>query len=131
MAAVRFKNQCNENPKIPAFANVFPEACHNELAGWGQSGDVTRQILHVVAFRHDFEHPQVGRRLELVAEAIDEVVAGWTDVVAEGEGPLAQVFDLILTGDIASLDLAAAEGVDPGPIPVLDSLKAALAIPTT
>lgn len=128
-AALRFKNQCNENAKIPAFANTYPELCHNEICGWGQHGDVTRQILHVVQFRHDFEHPQIGRRARLVAEVLDEVVAGVEEVVAEGEGSFAQLMDLFLFGDVVSLRLAAAEGVDPGPIPVLDDLKRALADP--
>ena len=49
------------------------------------------------------------------------------DVEAEGEGALAQLFDLIIQGDFVSLHLAAEAGVDPGPIPVLTDLKAALA----
>jgi glucose/mannose-6-phosphate isomerase len=129
VAAVRFKNQCNENAKLPAFANVHPELCHNELCGWGQSGDVTRQIFHLVNFRHEFEHPQIGRRVELVNDIMDEVMAGATEVVAHGEGPLAQLLDLVLVGDMASLALAEAEGVDPGPIPILDGLKSSLAVP--
>lgn len=126
VAAWRFKNQCNENAKLPAFANTYPELCHNELAGWGQGGDITRQILHLVHFRHEFEHPQIARRMAWVAEVLDEVVAGASEVVAAGDGPLAQLFDLILIGDIASLDLAATEGVDPGPIPILLELKSFL-----
>ncbi len=128
VAAVRFKNQVNENAKAPAFANVHPELCHNELAGWGQGGDITRQVLHLVNFRHDFEHPQIGRRFDLVSDILAEVTAGSSEVVAEGEGPLAQLFDLMLVGDVATLDLAAAEGVDPGPVPMLMQLKAALAV---
>lgn len=125
-AALRFKNQCNENAKKPAFANHHPELDHNELAGWGQAGDVTRQILHLVHLRHEFEHPQIARRIELVEQAMDEVIAGASQVTAAGEGPLAQLFDLFMISDMVSLELAAAEGVDPGPIPVLTDLKAAL-----
>ena len=130
VAATRFKNQCNENAKVPAFANTHPELCHNELAGWGQAGDVTRQVFHLVHLRHDFEHPQVGRRVELVTEIMAEVMGGASEVTAAGDGPLAQLLDLALIGDVASLELAAAEGVDPGPIPVLDDLKTALSIET-
>ncbi|MEO6121815.1 MAG: SIS domain-containing protein, partial [Acidimicrobiales bacterium] len=43
-AAQRWKTQVNENAKSPAFYAVQPELCHNEVAGWGQHGDVTRQI---------------------------------------------------------------------------------------
>ena len=46
-----------------------------------------------------------------------------------GEGALAQLFDLTLLGDFVSLHMAAQEGIDPGPIPVLEQLKAALAGP--
>ena len=46
VAAQRWKGEFNENAKAPAFSNRVPEACHNEAAGWGQHGDVTRQVLH-------------------------------------------------------------------------------------
>ncbi len=127
VAAYRFKCQVNENAKAPAFSAGVPEMCHNEICGWGQHGDITRQVMTVVRFRHDFEHPQVTRRFELTYDVIDEVVQGVVDVTAAGEGPLAQLFDLIIQGDFVSLHLAAEAGVDPGPIPVLMELKAALA----
>lgn len=127
VAAQRWKCQVNENAKAPAFYNVQPELCHNEVCGWGQHGDVTRQVLHVVNLRHDFEHPQVSRRFDLVSEILREVVAGVDDVVAEGEGSLAQLLDLVLVGDVVSLELALQAGVDPGPVPVLEDLKHALA----
>lgn len=127
VAAARWKAQCNENAKVPAFANSIPELCHNEICGWGQHGDLTRQVFSLVLLRHDDEHPQEGRRFDLVAEIVDETVAGVHTVRAEGDGLLAQLFDLILFGDFVSLHLAAQEGLDPGPVPVLDQLKDALA----
>ena len=127
VAAYRFKCQVNENAKAPAFAGVLPEMAHNEICGWGQHGDITRQVMTVVRFRHDFEHPQVARRFDLTYDIIDEVVHAIVDVEAEGEGALAQLFDLVIQGDFVSLHLAAEAGVDPGPIPVLTDLKAALA----
>jgi glucose/mannose-6-phosphate isomerase len=127
VAAYRFKCQVNENAKAPAFWGGLPEMCHNEICGWGQHGDVTRQILTVVRFRHDFEHPQVSRRFDLTHPVLDEVVHDIVDVRAQGEGELAQLLDLVIQGDFTSLHLATQAGVDPGPIPVLDDLKAALA----
>jgi len=127
VAATRWKTQFNENAKVPAFANAMPELCHNEVCGWGQNGDITRQVFRVVNLRHEFEHPQIARRFDLVNQVIDEVVAGIDEVVAEGDGPLAQLLDLMLVGDFVSLHRAAQEGLDPGPVPVLDQLKLALA----
>lgn len=125
-AAQRWKTQVNENAKCPAFWGAYPELCHNEVAGWGQYGDVTRQFMTMVNLRHDAEHPQVSRRVDLVAEVAGEVMAGVEEVRAEGEGDLAQLFDLALFGDFVSLHMAEREGIDPGPVPVLGEIKSRL-----
>jgi glucose/mannose-6-phosphate isomerase len=127
-AAQRWKTQINENAKTPAFWSAQPELCHNEVVGWGQHGDVTRQLITQVALRHEAEHPQVSRRFELVSELMREVVAGCEEVWAEGDGELAQLLDLILFGDFTSLWMAAQEGLDPGPVPVLAALKSQLSV---
>ena len=127
VAAQRWKAQINENVKVPAFFNTQPELCHNEIVGWGQHGDMTRQVFTVVDLRHGFEHPQISRRFELVDDIIEEVVAGVEEVEAEGEGQLAQLLDLVMIGDFVSLHMAAREGLDPGPVPVIDELKKRLA----
>ncbi len=126
-AALRWKNEFNENPKIPSFIHTVPELTHNEIAGWAQYGDVTRQVFSLVLLRHDHEHPQIMRRFDLIRQWTDEVVSGIEEVRAEGEGRLAQVLDLMFYGTVVSLHLAAQEGVDPGPITVLEEIKAALA----
>jgi len=126
-AALRWKSQINLNAKAPAFWNVHPELCHNEVAGWGVNGDATRQLVTLVNLRHDAEHPQVSRRFDLTAELLREVVADVVDVRASGDGDLAQLLDLALVGDVVSLLLAGHEGVDPGPVPAVDEIKAALA----
>lgn len=127
VAALRWKGQFNENAKVPSFENRIPELTHNEICGWGQHGDVTRQVFSMLLLRHDFEHPQTSRRFELVAEICDEIVADVHQIHAEGDTLMAQLFDLILYGDYVSLELAVQSGVDPGPVPVLDRIKAELA----
>jgi glucose/mannose-6-phosphate isomerase len=126
VAAARWKTEVNENAKTPAFSAAYPELCHNEVAGFGQLGDVTRQLFTLVNLRHGYEHPQVARRVRLVGDVMEEVMAGILEVAAEGGGELAQLFDLVLMGDFVSLHLAAQEGLDPGPVPVQDELEARL-----
>jgi glucose/mannose-6-phosphate isomerase len=122
-AGQRWKTQINEIAKAPAFWAVYPELCHNELQGWGQHGDVTRQLVTIVNLRHDSEHPQVSRRFDLVGDLVREAVAGIEEVRAEGDGDLAQLLDLVLVGDFVALHMAANEGIDPGPVPIIDELK--------
>ena len=127
VAAARLKNQVNENAKTPAFFNAMPELCHNEIAGWGVAGDVTRHRISPLHLRHSFEHPRLSQRFDF-NESI--ATSGQREVVtiqAQGDTPLAQLFDLILFGDQMSLELAALRGQDPGPIDVLTELKHLLA----
>jgi len=122
-AAWRWKGQFNENPKVASFANRIPELTHNEVCGWGQHGDVTRQVFSLVLLRHGYEHPQVSRRFQIVEEICEEIVGGVHQVEAKGDGRLTQLFDLILFGDLVTLHMAALAGVDPGPVPILDEIK--------
>lgn len=126
-AAQRWKTQVNENANAPAFWAVHPELCHNEVQGWGQHGDATRQLVTLVNLRHEAEHPQIMRRYDLYSDMVRETLAGIEDVWAKGEGDLAQLLDLILFGDFVSLYMADQEGIDPGPVPALVEMKTRLA----
>lgn len=125
-AAQRWKSQFNENPKIPAFTGIVPEITHNEVCGWAQHGDMTRQVFTLVCLRHSYEGERNAAAMDAVAEITDETVAGVHEIEAHGEGPLAQFFDLVMVGDLVSVHMALAEGIDPGPVPVLEELKARL-----
>jgi len=127
VAAGHWKSRGNQDPKVPAFANSVPALLHDEVAGWAQHGDVTRQVFSVVMLRHDHEHPDDARAMDLVAELCEEVGAGGHEVRAAGKGPLAQLLDLLLVGDVTALRMAEAAGVDPGPVPILDDLARTLA----
>ena len=126
VAAWRWKGQFNENPKVASWCNRVPELTHNEICGWAVNGDVTRQVFSLIQLRHDFEHPQVARRFGIIEEVSTEIVAEVFDVEAEGDGPLAQLMDLVLFGDLVTLHLAVDLGVDPGPVAILDEIKARL-----
>ena len=63
---------------------------------------------------------------DFLDDLLDGVVREIYEVRAAGEGPIAQIMDLMLFGDYVSLHLAALRGVDPGPIPAIAELKEAL-----
>ena len=127
VAAYRWKADINENAKAPAFWGAFPELDHNEICGFGQHGDVTRQVVTLVELRHDFEHPQLDRRVVATRTIVDETVASVLEVRAAGRGRLAQLIDLMYVGDWVSVYLALDAGVDPGPIEAIAALKDELA----
>jgi glucose/mannose-6-phosphate isomerase len=119
LAAERWKYAANVSAKIPAFASALPELAYDEIAGWGQHGDVTRQVLTSVLLRHDHERRDVGEAFDRLVPVLEESARAVHTVRAAGEGPLAQLLDLAYFGDCVALELAAQEGLDPGPAPAL------------
>jgi glucose/mannose-6-phosphate isomerase len=124
VAALWWKAQVNLNAKAPAFAATLPELTHDELAGWGQGGDVTRQTMSLVFLRHAGEAPRTAGQFDAVRAATDEVMADVLEARAEGDDELSRFFDLALAGSLVSLHLAAREDVDPGPTPAVDEAQA-------
>lgn len=126
VVAQRWKGQINENAKSPAYWNVFPELNHNEIVGFELPAAILEKI-HVVILRDEQDHPRVQKRMEITKEVIRNKVGGYTEVWARGQGLLARQYSLIYTGDFTSVYLAALNGVDPGPVQVIDFLKHKLA----
>lgn len=118
--ARRWKTQINENPKIAAFFSELPEANHNELCGW--DGDA----LSTVLLEDADQHPRVRRRFELTAESIAAAGAEVVRVETQGETRVARLLWATMLGDLVSLDLAEARGVDPLPVEAIEGFKTAL-----
>jgi glucose/mannose-6-phosphate isomerase len=125
-AAMRWKQSMNENAKVPAFWNQYPELDHNEICGWGQHGDVTRQVFTLIELRHGFAHARLFDRSTATRALVEEAVVQILEVEAGGEGRLAQLLDLIYLGDWTSTYLALDNDVDPGPIDAISQLKTIL-----
>lgn len=122
-AAKRWKVAVNQNAKRPAFWAPMPDLCHNELSGWAGNPGVTKELFSQIHLRHDNEHPQTARRYEFITEATQAAMSDLISIEAGGEGPVAQLFDLVFSADVVSLELAFADGTDPGPRPMIENMK--------
>ena len=121
--ARRWKTQINENAKLPAFFSELPEADHNEICGW------TGDSLSAVLLEDSDQHPRERRRFELTGEAIAEAGAEVVWIETEGETRTARLLWATMLGDLVSLELADARGVDPLPVEAIEGFKAALGRP--
>ncbi|MFI5025708.1 MAG: bifunctional phosphoglucose/phosphomannose isomerase [Solirubrobacterales bacterium] len=121
--ARRWKTQINENAKLPAFFSELPEADHNEICGW--SGDAFAAVM----LEDADQHPRERQRFQLTAESIVAGGATAIDVETEGETRVARLLWATMLGDLVSLELASARGVDPLPVEAIDTLKSALGRP--
>jgi glucose/mannose-6-phosphate isomerase len=124
--ARRWKTQINENAKLPAFFSGLPEADHNEICGWAAPSGTE---LSTVLLEDRDQHPRERRRFELTAEAIAAEGAATLRIETEGETRVARLLWATMLGDLVSLELAKAHGVDPLPVEAIDKLKSALGRP--
>lgn len=128
VVAKRWKGQICENAKQMAFANEFPECCHNELMGWTEQ--VIRQHaerLIVVMLRDADDSPKIRKRMNIVKSIIERAEIPVHDVHSFGERPLERMFSLIQMGDFVSYYLAVLNEVDPTPVEAIETLKQKLA----
>jgi glucose/mannose-6-phosphate isomerase len=119
--AYRWKCQVNENAKRHAFDHQLPEMDHNEIVGWTANGD--RPGFSAIFLEDSDQHPRQRERAELTARLIRPSASAVIRVETEGTSRFERLLWATMLGDLVSLHLAAAGGVDPAPIEVIQRLK--------
>jgi glucose/mannose-6-phosphate isomerase len=117
--AYRWKTQINENAKLPAFSAVLPEADHNEIEGW--SGSEGRFAATFLEDRD--QHPRERKRFELTAKAIEPHASSVIKLETEGATRTERVLQAVMLGDLVSIELANARGVDATAVDLLERFK--------
>lgn len=121
-AALRWKSQINENSKMPAYWNAFPELNHNEIVGWQELADVSKRFFLVV-LRDSKEHERIAKRIGITIPLIEENLGNVAEIYSAGESRMARLVSLICFGDFVSVYLALQSGVDPTPVDKIKTLK--------
>ena len=122
-AAVRFRQQINENSKMLCWHHTLPEMNHNELVGWTEKND----SLAVVTFRTSFDYSRTIKRYEICKELFAKYSHSVTDIMAKGNSKVEQFFYLINIGDWISCYIADLKNIDPIEVNVITNLKNELA----
>ena len=119
--AQRFKQQFNENSKVPSKWEFFPELNHNEIVGW--ASEELAKSFSVVFIRDEDESPETRWRIEVTKELMSEKVENIFEVWSMGKSRLAKMLFSIYIGDLVSVYLAILRGVDPTPVKAITLLK--------
>jgi glucose/mannose-6-phosphate isomerase len=119
--AMRWKQQFNENAKVPAKWEVFPELDHNEVVGW-EKADALASSLSTVFLRDKSEPAEVRSRIEITKSLMPKASKQF-EIWAQGKGTLAKMFAVMIVGDFTSVYLAVLRNVDPTPVPTIVTLK--------
>lgn len=122
--AYKWKISWNESAKNLAFSNQYPEFNHNEFIGW--SLHPVEKPFTVFDIRSNLERARIRERMEL------------SDRLLSGKRPKAHVLELqggtlmqqllwgLVLADAASIYTAILNGVNPGPVHLIEKLKAEL-----
>lgn len=124
VVAFRWKTQMNENTKIHAYSNGYPEMNHNEILGWVLAKQQVPNLA-VVLLRDQMERPKIVARVETTKRLFARA-AEVHEVFAEGQSLLARMLHAIYLGDWVSCYLALLYGVNPTDISYINLLKAVL-----
>ena len=120
--AIRFKQQFNENSKVPAKWDVFSELNHNEIVGWERAEELGKCFSAIFLRDHD-EPAAIQSRIEITKELVEQAGVGVLEIWAQGKSSLARMLSTILVGDFTSVYLSVLRGVDPTPVKTVNYLK--------
>jgi len=119
----RWKTQINENTKSKAFVGHLPEIHHNEILSWDADIDGSKKNYIVILIRDKNEHVQISKRFEFTKELIGEKVNIVEVNLKNQESTLKTLLELVLLGDLVSLNLANKLTIDPQNIDTIENLK--------
>ncbi len=117
--ARRWKNQLNENSKMMAFFNQFPELAHNEVEGFAK---INKEQFHGIFLREENPNRLIYKQLRAVKKKMMEK-CGVSEFVFKEREPLVRLFSSLYLGDWASYFLAIKQEIDPTPVHVIQEVK--------
>jgi glucose/mannose-6-phosphate isomerase len=121
----RFKCQFNENSKLHAFHNVFPELNHNEIVGWESylEKQFSTKVLNII---DKVYHPQIAKRFKITSELIAKNKVDVINLESSHEDFKVRIMDLIYLGDWITYYAALLRDFDPTEIDNINTLKKSL-----
>jgi glucose/mannose-6-phosphate isomerase len=120
--AQRWKTQFNENSKVPAKWESFPELDHNEIVGWEEAKTFAKHFS-VILIRDKHEAKAIHERITGTKELLKKELLKTFDVHSAGISRFAKMASAICIGDFVSVYLAVLRGVDPTPVRTISLLK--------
>jgi glucose/mannose-6-phosphate isomerase len=119
--AQRFKQQFNENSKVPSKWEFFSELNHNEIVGWEKAGKLA-ECFSTIFLRDKMESDVIRSRIETTKSLLPSG-SKMFEVWSQGKCALARMLSIVCIGDFASVYLAVLNSVDPTPVENIKLLK--------
>jgi len=114
-----WKIKLNENSKIMAFWNYFPELNHNEMVGLTN----LKGNFHFLLLQDKDDHEGIQKRMGLFSDLAKEKGAGIDVIQLEGKNTLEKMWNCLILGDWVTYYLAREYNQDPTPVKIVEEFK--------
>jgi glucose/mannose-6-phosphate isomerase len=125
-----WKINFNENSKIMAFNNIFPELNHNEMVGYtnckAQFTNKKSGFYTIIIRDLKNDNPDVLKRMKLTSELIKEKNTSVDFINLESNNLFERIFSNVLSANFTAYYLALEYKIDPEPVKMVEDLKAKL-----
>jgi len=116
-----WKIKFNENSKIPAFYNYFPELNHNEMVGFSEIEKGNN--FYFIIIKDDQTNPRNLERMDLLGEILREKGSNVSFLDIKNGSLTSKVFSILIFGDWTSYYLALEYKIDPTPVKMVEDFK--------
>ncbi len=120
--AYRWKTDFNENSKVHAICNYFPELNHNELSAYIKLNAYYSAII----LEDEEDSRRIKERMRLTKEIISKRGVEVTQIAITGQCFLSRALSAIYLGELTSYHLALLNKVDPENIKLQEEFKKSL-----
>jgi glucose/mannose-6-phosphate isomerase len=118
----RFKNELNENSKVPAFFYTIPEAFHDDIEGFRSLAQLTQP--QPILLRGLSEGEEEARLRESLADLLTKLdFSSPLSFSGLGKGRFEWLLSAITFGDFVSFYLAMLNGVDPSKLNLIPRFR--------
>lgn len=118
-AAIRFKNDLQENAKTHAIVEDVLEACHNGIVAWEAPSDMAGPVM----ITGSDDHPKTKERWQILKEYFESGDIEYVEIQSGEGGILAKLMGLSYVAGYASIYRAVMNGIDPSPVRSIDFVK--------
>ncbi len=122
----------NENCKIPAFWNYFPEMNHNEMVGFTKNKKPAignQKLFHFIMIKDDQDHQRIQKRMDLTAKILRSQGVKGEILSLSGKNFSEKIFSSIILANWTSYFLSLSYKIDPLPVELVEDLKKRLQQP--
>jgi len=120
-----WKIKFNENGKIPAFYNVFPELNHNEMNGFDVI-NTTRPLsekFYFIFLMDPEDHPKIEKRMKVTCKLYEDRNLKTHNIAISGDNIYHKIFSTLTKVDFATHFTALEYGLESEKIPMIDEFK--------